>query len=128
MVALLLPFSSLWASAAIEEEISTLNLSNLSANSGDARRGSETSHYAANKTCESQFSDSTGVATTFEGFGAERKGSASGSGALGIDSRIERVNEEGRRDSTEMDLERMGVRVDRSYSVHSGTTKAKNKA
>jgi pheromone alpha factor receptor len=118
MVALLLPFSSLWAGLAIKEESSTLNLSNLNGSSDSVRRGSENGSYDPRKTCNSQFSQSTSPSTACGGFSIERKSSAVA--GMGMDSRIEHVPEHRRRDSTEMDLEAMGVRIDHSYSVHSG--------
>jgi pheromone alpha factor receptor len=50
---------------------------------------------------------------------SERKGSLVQINPIMMDSIIE-VPPRPQRDSTELDLEAMGVRVDRSYSVHSG--------
>lgn len=58
------------------------------------------------------------VSTCPSTFSTERKGSTAPISPSTIDTIIEHASQ---RDSTELDLEMMGVRVDRSYSVHSGT-------
>lgn len=134
MVALLLPFSSLWASAAIEEEISSLSLSHVEGFNSNPRRGSDTSYDPRND-CGSQVTQVTTQSTAchpaskrnqqirtssaFQNSNHERKVSVGQGFALGSDSRIENVPEVERRDSTDRDIERMGVRVDRSYEVRS---------
>ena len=119
MVALLLPFSPLLACMAIQEEPSTLNISNLlNGSQYSVRRGSENGSYNRRKTCNSQFSQSTVPSSAYGGFGTERKSSTTA--CMGMDSRIEHIPERERRGSTEMDLEAMGVRIDHSYSIHSG--------
>lgn len=105
MVALLLPLSSLWARMATDSETSTLNLSYLSDSKSSSSR---------------KFgSQSTAPSSRLE-FLTDRKGSLAPISPTTIDSRIEHVPAKAMRDSTEVDLEAMGVRVDRSYSVHSG--------
>jgi pheromone alpha factor receptor len=120
MVALLLPFSSLWASAAIDNESASLNIAYLAATQEAARRGSASDHsnLEAGKTNVSQMSHST-AQSGFEYYGNnELKGTLAPINTMGVDSRAEHIPNE-RRDSTEMDLEAMGVRVDHSYSVRS---------
>lgn len=109
MVALLLPLSSLWASMAIDQETSTLDLSHLSG-PGAVRRGSDQAQM-----CSSQFTAST-TSSTEAGFAKDRQGSFAPISPTSIDSKIERGSS---RDSTELDLEAMGVRVDKSYTVQS---------
>ena len=110
MVALLLPLSSLWARMATDAETSTLNLSHLS--------GSKSSEHGT-ATSRKFGSQSTALSSKLE-FLTDRKGSLAPISPTTIDSRIESALAKAVRDSTEMDLEAMGVRVDRSYSVHSG--------
>jgi pheromone alpha factor receptor len=50
---------------------------------------------------------------------ADRKGSIAPISPTTIDSRIESAPFRGARDSTEMDLEAMGVRVEKSYTIQS---------
>lgn len=114
MVALLLPLSSLWASMAIDQEASTLNLSQLSG-SHASRRGSDHSSDAS-KMSVSQLSHSTSSRVEYL---ADRKGSLAHVSPTCVDSRVEHVQRSAR-DSTELDLEAMGVRVDKSYTVHTG--------
>jgi pheromone alpha factor receptor len=105
--ACLLPLSTIWAKAADEEEQASLRLSRGSQNSSKVRSGVCSSHFASQ--C------STTVCS-------ERKGSVAPSGSFNkstIDTILEHNSApRSLRDSTEVDLERMGVRVDRSYSVN----------
>jgi pheromone alpha factor receptor len=116
MVALLLPLSSLWASMAIDQEASALDLSNLSGSSS-VRRGSN-----QHQMCSSQFSASTAPSSRLE-FANDRKGSFAPISPTSIDSRVEHGPS---RDSTELDIEALGVRVDKSYSVQSRKDSAGN--
>ena len=116
MVALLLPLSSLWASMAIDQEASTLDLSNLSGSSS-ARHGSD-----QRKMCGSDLSSSTAPSSKLD-FSNDRKGSFAPISPTSIDSRIEHGTS---RDSTELDIEALGVRVDKSYSVQSRKGSAGN--
>ncbi|KAG4440680.1 hypothetical protein IFR05_003826 [Cadophora sp. M221] len=104
-VALLLPLSSLWASMVTTEANSSFNVSQLWG-SGSSQNAStlERKTFGSVSTCPSTFS-------------TERKGSTAPISPSTIDTIIEHASQ---RDSTELDLEMMGVRVDRSYSVHSG--------
>ncbi|KAH7419850.1 fungal pheromone mating factor STE2 GPCR-domain-containing protein [Cadophora sp. MPI-SDFR-AT-0126] len=106
MVALLLPLSSLWASMITTEANSSFNVSQLWGS-----RSSQDVSSLEQKTFSSMYSCPSAFST-------ERKGSAAPISPITIDTVIEQANT--RRDSTELDLEMMGVRVDRSYSVHSG--------
>ncbi|KAH8801708.1 fungal pheromone mating factor STE2 GPCR-domain-containing protein [Xylogone sp. PMI_703] len=105
IVALLLPLSSLWAAMANDADVS-LNLSQLS----QAR---------------SQLSASAAKPPTR---GIFLSGSPNGTLITAVETRMDEIAsspaQAGRRpsaprDSTELDLEAMGVRVDSSYSVHS---------
>jgi pheromone alpha factor receptor len=111
MVALLLPLSSLWAAMVTNAQTTSFDLSNLvhSQNSQEGD-GSE----SGRKTFGSQ-STSTTVLESL----SDRKGSLVPISPMTISSTVE-VAAKVQRDSTELDLEAMGVRVDRSYSVHSG--------
>ncbi|PBP17804.1 mating-type alpha-pheromone receptor PreB [Diplocarpon rosae] len=103
MVALLLPLSSLWASMVTTEATSSFNVSQLwrsRSSQGDLSFGRKT--YG---------SDSTGLSSSF----SERKGSAAPIGTSTVNNIIEHAPVKSARDSTELDLEMMGVRVDRSY-------------
>lgn len=113
MVALLLPLSSLWARMATDSEASTLNLSSLSGpKSKEHASDSQRKLFGCLSTAQSS------------GLMSERKPSHAPSYApispTTIDAIIENAPSRSPRDSTEVDLEAMGVRVDRSYSVHSG--------
>lgn len=114
MVALLLPLSALWASMAIDQETSTLNLSHLSG-SHPSRRGSNP-RTNPRTLCGSQMSQSTTPSSRIECL-ADLKGSLAPISPTTIDSRIEHVTSA--RDSTELDLEAMGVRVYKSYGISS---------
>jgi pheromone alpha factor receptor len=115
MVVLLLPLSSLWAGMAIDEEVATLNFSHLAgtASTGPIRKGSD-----QNKICGSgsQFSDST-FQSGRNDYTFERKGSHQPPiSPSTIDSRIEGGKTT---DSTDIDLEGRGVRVDKSFNLQS---------
>ncbi|PQE11067.1 hypothetical protein CJF31_00000814 [Rutstroemia sp. NJR-2017a BVV2] len=102
MVALLLPLSSLWAGMATDEETSSLDLSHLT--KSNQLSGSRTGYQQRNCGGSSNAPSSQSVLQS-------RKGSDSTQQATTTDSV---VNSQGR-DSTEMDLEAMGVRVKKSY-------------
>jgi pheromone alpha factor receptor len=116
LVALLLPLSSLWAGMAIDQEASTLNLSNLSgydpthrgSDVGNSFHGSHPHQFGRLVSNNSSAPDSS---TT-------RKGSNAHLSPTSMDSRVEYIRSP-ERDSTELDLEAMGVRVERSYEVRS---------
>jgi len=99
--ACLLPLSNVWAKSANEEDI---RLSRASLNTSHVNLGYRNSNFPSQT--------STAVYS-------ERKGSAGQSyNKHNINTIIEhRSTVQSSRDSTEVDLERMGVRVDRSYSV-----------
>ncbi|KAL2071547.1 hypothetical protein VTL71DRAFT_12782 [Oculimacula yallundae] len=105
MVALLLPLSSLWASMVTTEAASSFNVEQL--------WGSRSSQDASSLGPKIFNSFSTGLSS----FSILRKGSST---TQISPTTIDTVIERSKRDSTELDLEKMGVRVDRSYSVHSG--------
>ncbi|KAK0108409.1 hypothetical protein ONS95_003217 [Cadophora gregata] len=106
MVALLLPLSSLWASMITTEASSSFNISQLwGSRSSQDTSSLERKTFNSMSSCPSAFS-------------TERKGSTAPIGPVTIDTVIEHADT--RRDSAEVDLEMIGVRVDRSYSVHSG--------
>jgi pheromone alpha factor receptor len=111
MVALLLPLSSLWAAMVTTSQMASFNLSNfMGSRTSQEGEGSE----SGRKTLASQ-STSTGVLDSL----SDRKGSLAPISPMTIDSTIE-IRAKVQRDSTELDLEAMGVRVDRSYAVHTG--------
>jgi pheromone alpha factor receptor len=113
MVALLLPLSSLWAGMITTAQSSSFNLSSLvSVRSSDDASGNGSE--LIGKTFSS-LSTSTGPLGSFR----DRKGSLVPINSTTIDSIVE-APPNAERDSTELDLEAMGVRVDKSYSVHSG--------
>jgi pheromone alpha factor receptor len=102
-VALLLPLSSLWAAKVTTSQSATFNLSSfvgsrsLSAASGD---GSDTGHHT---------------------FGSQSTISGPLVGSATMDS-IVNLPPRRVRDSTELDLEALGVRVDKSYGVSMART------
>ncbi|KAM3085911.1 pheromone alpha factor receptor [Clarireedia jacksonii] len=102
MVALLLPLSSLWAGMATDEETSSLNLPHLAASNQIS--GSRTNYQQKN-------SGGSSNAPSSQLFLQSRKGSDAIQPATMIDSVVKSQG----RDSTEMDLEAMGVRVNKSY-------------
>lgn len=105
LVALLLPLSSLWASLPTTERSFSFNISSL----WSSRQSQD-----GEKTLGSQHS---GLTNTFNSGG--RKESTSPINPSTNNAIIEHNRRASSRDSTEIDLERMGVRVDRSYDVHS---------
>ena len=116
LVALLLPMSSLWAGMAIDQEASTLNLSNLSGYDS-TRRGSEVGN-SFHGSDPHQFGRLVSNTSSAPGSSTTRKGSNAQLSPTTIDSRVEYIRSL-ERDSTELDLEAMGVRVERSYEVRS---------
>ncbi|KAJ8062440.1 hypothetical protein OCU04_008978 [Sclerotinia nivalis] len=116
-VALLLPISSLWASMATDEEMSSIDMSNLTGSGGTY--GSQPGNYSR-KICAS---DVTAQSSRLDfqsrkGSNATRNGGNAMEQVTTIDSVV--VDNQARyvpRDSTELDLEAMGVRIDRSYGV-----------
>jgi pheromone alpha factor receptor len=113
MVALLLPLSSLWAGMAIDDETSTLNLSNLSG-PDSTRRGSKPFH-SCHGPRFNQFGPLSSNSSAPESSTA-LEGSIAPLSPTSMDSRIGYIHSIGR-DSTELDLEAMGVRIDISYEV-----------
>jgi pheromone alpha factor receptor len=109
MVALLLPLSSLWAGMTTTEAGSSLNIAQLW---GSPHSPDKNYSDSRGKTFGSQ---SSGPPSAFL---SERKGSTAPITAASTIGPIPKAKVG--RDSTELDLELMGVRVDRSYSVHSG--------
>ena len=118
MVALLLPLSSLWAGMAIHEETSRLDISHLSDHNmqvpnsqrSNPSKGSCGISGSNNKTTASSVSEcKCGVHIEYGEYSS-----------TSIKNKVEGGIPPDRRDSTEMDLEAMGVRVDKSYSLHSG--------
>jgi pheromone alpha factor receptor len=115
-VALLLPLSSLWAGLAIDHETSTLNFSSMSgyeSTRGGSERGNSFPGSHINQFGRLASSNSSGP-----GSSTARKVSNAHLSPTSIDSRVEYVHSP-ERDSTELDLEAIGVRVDRSYEVRS---------
>lgn len=115
LVALLLPLSSLWASMVTIERDSSFNISQLWGSKGsldteNRRDGRKT------------FDSRSSAPTSRLEFPRERKDSLAPITPNTTNSVIEHVPKTSKqsRDSTEIDLEMMGVRVDCSYSVHSG--------
>jgi pheromone alpha factor receptor len=114
MVALLLPLSSLWAGMAIDHEASTLDLAHLTGShsaphcSGldHGRHGSLSNQSRPLATNSSPLSSSTA-----------KNGSVAQINPVSIDSRMQYIHS-CQRDSTELDLEAMGIRVDKSYEVY----------
>jgi pheromone alpha factor receptor len=116
MVALLLPISSLWAGMAIDQEASTLNLSHLS-ESDASRRVFDSIHDTHDS--HGPLSNQLGRLTTQSSrpeFSANRKGSMAQLSPALIESGIGYIHSS-TRDSTEIDLEAIGVRVIKSYDI-----------
>jgi pheromone alpha factor receptor len=114
LVALLLPLSSLWAGMVIDDESANLNISYLSGNNmqiPDTTRPSR-----------SKESGNTILSSTREDYVSDRKGSFGEIHRSTIDSKVESGASPYApgRDSTELDLEAMGVRIDKSYGVQNG--------
>jgi pheromone alpha factor receptor len=112
MVALLLPLSSLWAGMTTTEAGSSLNIAQLWGSSQPLEKNYSSASDSGRKTFGSR---SSGPSSTFL---SERKGSTAPIITGSAKENVPKVKLG--RDSTEVDLEMMGVRVDRSYSVHSG--------
>jgi pheromone alpha factor receptor len=114
-VALLLPLSSLWAAKVTTSQSATFNLSSfvgsrsLSAASGD---GSDTGHLT--------FGSQSTISGPLVPYRHE-SGSLGAVGSATMDSIVE-LRPRRVRDSTELDLEAMGVRVDKSYGVSMAST------
>ncbi|KUJ18336.1 G protein-like protein-coupled receptor : STE2 [Mollisia scopiformis] len=106
MVALLLPLSSLWASMSTTDRSASFNLSTLWA--------SRQSQEDMEKNFGSQY---TGPSHTQ--YSTDRKESTAPISPSANIAVVEHTPVKSSRDSTEIDLELMGVRVDRSYDVHS---------
>jgi pheromone alpha factor receptor len=99
---------------ATDEEAASLKLSHLSGSgSKSVDRGLE-----SNRKLGSQ--SSTVPSSSRVEYMTERKASVAPICPTTIDSVIEHAPPHSSRDSTEVDLEKMGVRVDRSYSVNGG--------
>jgi pheromone alpha factor receptor len=114
IVALLLPLSSLWAGMAIHEEASRLDISHLSGhnmqNSNSQRSNPSNGSRSNNKTAVSSVTEcKCGISGEYGEYSSTT-----------IKNKVECGTPPDRRDSTEMDLEAMGVRVDKSYSLQSG--------
>lgn len=106
--ALLLPLSTIWAKMAMEEEVSSLRLS----------RDSQRSALSNSNISNNRFNSQSSTVACCE----ERKASVSPSHYPPHKSTIDTIIEHAPtssscRDSTEVDLERMGVRVNHSYGV-----------
>ncbi|KAK6602601.1 pheromone receptor 2 [Botrytis cinerea] len=118
-VALLLPISSLWAGMVTDEETSAIDVSNLTGSrtmlgsqSGNFSRKTHASDITA-QSSHLDFSSRKGSNATMM-----RKGSNAMDQVTTIDCVVEdNQANRGLRDSTEMDLEAMGVRVNKSYGV-----------
>ncbi|KAM0314251.1 hypothetical protein ACHAO8_004884 [Botrytis cinerea] len=118
-VALLLPISSLWAGMVTDEETSAIDVSNLTGSrtmlgsqSGNFSRKTHASDITA-QSSHLDFSSRKGSNATMM-----RKGSNAMDQVTTIDCIVEdNQANRGLRDSTEMDLEAMGVRVNKSYGV-----------
>ncbi|RDW62805.1 hypothetical protein BP5796_11107 [Coleophoma crateriformis] len=113
-VALLLPLSAIWAGMLTNSTLPSINIHS------DAPSSHGSVFPAQRKMFGSASSaPSSGIEFQHDDF---RRGSGTAWHPMTpctIDSRIENAQPRAR-DSTEIDLESMGVRVDRSYSVHSG--------
>ncbi|KAI9644131.1 pheromone alpha factor receptor [Ciborinia camelliae] len=119
MVALLLPISSLWASMATDEEMSSTDMSNLTGSNGTHAFSQPSGNYSRNTYASDITAQSSRIDfQSRKGSNATRKGSNVMEQVATIDSVV--VDNQERyvpRDSTELDLEAMGVRIDRSYGV-----------
>ncbi|APA16152.1 hypothetical protein SS1G_10310 [Sclerotinia sclerotiorum 1980 UF-70] len=116
MVALLLPLSSLWASMATDEEMSSIDMSNLT---GSGSTYDSQSVTYSRKTCTSEATTQSSRLDfqSRKGSNATRKGSNAMEQVTTFDSVVDSQARYVPRDSTELDLEAMGVRIDRSYGV-----------
>ena len=114
MVALLLPLSSLWASMAINEETSRLDINHLSganmqiSNTSPSNRSNGFTRTAVTKHTEYTADDEKADYGHFSPTSVNNKIESGNSGS-----------QQSGRDSTEQDLEAMGVRMDKSYRVES---------
>lgn len=116
MVALLLPISSLWAGMAIDQEASTLNLSNLSASDASRRIfGSTHDTHDSHGPLSNQLGRLATQSSRPE-FSTNTKGSMAQLSPAFIESGIGYTHSS-TRDSTELDLEAIGVRVIKSYHI-----------
>jgi pheromone alpha factor receptor len=113
LVALLLPLSSLWASMSIHEESSSFDINHLS---GYNMQMSNTPHsYGSNAHSKTTTSSARRTDYTAE----DEKADFEEFSPTTINNKIESGIPRSGRDSTEMDLEAMGVRIDKSFSLHS---------
>lgn len=133
MVALLLPLSSLWAGMTTDTEKASLNLfAGSASHSGRAllRKSSAAAStgaqpcYSPRKTSSASHGPLAHLVES--GFGEfERKVEMDLHHPASVDTVIRASNRSGtlptKRDSTELDLEAMGVRVDKSFSVRKGS-------
>ena len=116
-VTLLLPLSSLWAGMATNSETSSLNIGYLTKFATSQPRSADPRQKIFRNAKFSSISTSQSSQVL-----SEHKDSF---GPVGPNTTIDTVIEyvptlNRQRDSTEMDLEAMGVKVHKSYSVHSG--------
>ncbi|KAG4026068.1 hypothetical protein MFRU_045g00130 [Monilinia fructicola] len=113
MVALLLPISSLWASMATDEEMSSTDMSNITGTLASSQQSGSYSRktYASDITTQSSRLD----LQCRKGSNTTRKGSNTMEQVTTIDSIMDNNARYTPRDSTELDLEAMGVRINRSY-------------
>ncbi|KAL3422527.1 pheromone receptor [Phlyctema vagabunda] len=112
MVALLLPFSAIWAGMLTDSALPSINLSFSTASQPQSVMSSQRKVWG---------STSSGVPSAGLEFRTDRRGSTAPITSISptsIDTRIERSPPH-QRDSTEIDLESLGVRVDRTFSVGS---------
>jgi pheromone alpha factor receptor len=123
MVALLLPLSSLWASMAINNEAAHLDISRLSGS--NMHDGSNNSNSSSSSSCShcGHCRGKRGIpsARHTEYMDVEKGDKYGEFSPATIKNNIESntPRETNSRDSTEMDIESMGVRVDKSYSLQS---------
>ncbi|QSZ33369.1 hypothetical protein DSL72_002957 [Monilinia vaccinii-corymbosi] len=110
MVAILLPISSLWASMATDEEMSSINISNLTGTQQGGSYSRKT--YASDITTQSS---SRHDCQSRKGSNVTRKGSNAMEQVTTIDSIVDNEARYIPRDSTELDIEAMGVRINTSY-------------
>lgn len=113
-VALLLPISSLWAGMATDDEMSTGDVTNQTGLNTQTGGDYSRQTYASDLTAQSSRLDFQ----SRKGSNVTRKGSNAMEQVVTIDSIVsDNTARYVRRDSTELDLEAMGVRIDRSYDV-----------
>ena len=123
MVALLLPLSSLWASMAINNEAASLDISRLSGhNMNISNHSNSTTSSDACSHC--RYGRKRAFPTTrHTEYSDEEKGHKYGEfnqTTVKNDIHFSTSRETGGRDSIETDLQAMGVRVDKSYSLQTG--------